>query len=402
MLPFLPEWPPQANGFVAFGLLILAGLAGGRIAQHTGVLPRITGFIAMGVLLGPGVFGVVSEDMLMHSQVFVDVALGLILFQMGRRLDLELVWRERPLALAALLEAGLSFLAILGALGYLGLPATPAALAAAIGISSSPAVVLLVVKELGARGPMTERTLILVALNNIVSFVTFMALLPAVHRAHNSGWVETLLSPLYTLGLSLLMAVALAWLLLKLARRLPRDERTQFALLIGTIVGTVGLAKMLGGSPLLTLLALGVLVHNADRDDVLLTVDFGMGAEIFFVILFVVAGARMHLNDLLVAGIPALAFVLARQAGKCLGVLALRKAGVTVSQAGLLGLNLMPMAGMAIGLTQMLTDAFPVFVGTFSAIVFASVAILETIGPVATEFALKRLGEVPADAVLDH
>ena len=173
-------------------------------------------------------------------------------------------------------------------------------------------------------------------------------------------------------------------------------------MLLGTIVGAVGLAKMLGGSPLLSLLALGIFVHNMDLADDLLPVDFGMGAELFFVILFVVAGAKMHLEDVLLAGIPALAFVLARLSGKFLGLLALRGAGFDAHDASLISLNLMPMAGMAIGLTQMLTEAYPVFIGTFSAIVFAAIAILESVGPVATEYALKRSGEVAAGAQVEH
>lgn len=402
MTQIFPSWPPEANGFALFGLLILAGLVGGRLAQRTGVLPRITGFIAMGILLGPGVLGVVSEEMLGRAQIFVDVALGLILFQMGRLLDVDLLRRERILAGASLLEALLSFAAVFGVLAYMGLPVVPAALAGAIAISSSPAVVLLVVRELGAKGPLTERTLALVALNNVLSFLAFSALLPFVHRAHNADWIDSLVGPLAALAISLFLAVTLAWALLGLVRLLPRDERTQFALLIGTIVGTVGLAKMFGASPLLTLLALGVLVHNIARRDELLPVDFGMGAEIFFVILFVVAGAKMHLADLLLAGLPAAAFVVARCAGKSLGVLVLCRGALSPRQAGLIGLNLSPMAGMAIGLTQTLTEAFPVFVGIFSAIVFAAIAILETVGPVATEYALKRSGEVHASASVSH
>ena len=52
---FLPAWPPAANAFLIFGLLLLAGLAGGRLAATTRVLPAITGYIATGFLLGPAV-----------------------------------------------------------------------------------------------------------------------------------------------------------------------------------------------------------------------------------------------------------------------------------------------------------------------------------------------------------
>lgn len=400
---FLPAWPLEINGFVAFSLLILSGLLGGRLAQRTGVLPRITGFIVIGFVLGPSVAGLFSHEMLAGSQVFVDIALGLILFQLGRLLDVELAWHERPLLAASVLESALSFAAIYTVLAWLGLTPIHAALAAAIGISSSPAVVLLVVKELGAKGPMTDRTLMLVALNNILSFLVFTALLPLVHYAvHKSSWTQSLLAPGYVLLISILVAVALAWLLLGLASVLPRDEMTQFVLVIGMIVGAVGLAKLLNGSSLLTLLALGLLVHNMDGKEVLLPVDFGKGAELFFVILFVVAGAKLHVGDLATAGLSAVAFVVARFLGKSIGVMALCSGEMSTRQAGLTGLTLVPMAGMAIGLTQTLTDSFPGYAETLAAIVLGAIAILETFGPVFTEYALKRSGEVDSGASVQH
>ena len=59
---FLPAWPPAANSFLIFGLLLLAGLAGGRLAATTRVLPAITGYIATGFLLGPGVLGLARAN----------------------------------------------------------------------------------------------------------------------------------------------------------------------------------------------------------------------------------------------------------------------------------------------------------------------------------------------------
>jgi len=255
--------------------------------------------------------------------------------------------------------------------------------------------VLLVVKELGAKGPLTDRSLMLVAMNNILSFLAYTALLPFIHYAHNSGWEIAVLEPLYVLGVSLGIAGVFAWLLLRLARMLPKDETTQFALLIGMVVGTVGVAQLANGSMLLSLLALGVMTRNLDRHSHVLPVDFGNGGEIFFVILFVVAGARLHLADLSSAGFAAVAFVLARFVGKSAGVMLLTRAGLDFRQSALTGLTLVPMAGMAIGLTQMTAARYPEFAATLSAIVLGAIVILETIGPLLTEYALKQSGEVP-------
>ena len=98
----------------------------------------------------------------------------------------------------------------------------------------------------------------------------------------------------------------------------------------------------------------------------------------------------------------AVAFVAARFVGKSLGVMALSSGEMTLRQAGLTGLTLVPMAGMAIGLTQTLTDSFPGYAETLAAIVLGAIAILETFGPVSTEYALKRSGEVDPKASVQH
>jgi predicted Kef-type K+ transport protein len=49
--------------------LLLAGLAGGRLAATTRVLPAITGYIATGFLLGPGVLGWLSESALVMASL---------------------------------------------------------------------------------------------------------------------------------------------------------------------------------------------------------------------------------------------------------------------------------------------------------------------------------------------
>ena len=402
MTNYLPAWPLELNGFLLFGALILIGVAGGHLAHRTGVLPRITGFIATGFILGPSVLGLLTPDMLSKAQLFVDLALGLILFQLGRLLNLPLAFRAKGLLGASLMESALSFLLVFGVLNALGIAPLPAALAAAIGISSSPAVVLMVVKELNAKGPLTDRTLMLVALNNILSFLAYTALLPLLHYTQAADWHTVWLQPLYKLAMSVLLAWVLARLLLVLARTVGESEGLQFALLVGAIVGGIGLAKALAASDLLTLLAMGGFARHLDRKKALLNVDFGHGGQLFFVILFVVAGANLHVHDLMTAGWAAVGFVLARFAGKALGAMLLVRTGLPPAKAGLASMTLMPMAGMAIGLAQSTSAMYPQLAATITAIVLGAIAILETLGPIATEYALKRSGEVHPEADVSH
>ena len=102
-LGFLPHWPFEANNFILFGVILLVGLVAGEFAHRSGVVPRITGFIAIGLLLGPGVSGLLTPEMMAQAQVFVDIALGLILFQLGLQLDFRAIRHDRSLLASSLL-----------------------------------------------------------------------------------------------------------------------------------------------------------------------------------------------------------------------------------------------------------------------------------------------------------
>ncbi len=399
----LPGWPPSGNDFLLFGVILLAGVVGGEIAHRSKYFPRITGFVASGFLLGPSVTSLISADMLSQARIFTDIALGLILFQLGLQLDMTHLRQNRTLLLSSIAEGLLSFSAICLVLTMLGISPLHAALVAAVGVSSSPAVVLLVAREFNAQGPVTERALSHVAMNNFLSFFLFTLLLPFLHYSQQTGWSVIMLQPFYQAGASLVLAYLLARLCIRIARHLGQNENQQFALLVGVIIVAIGLSAMLHCSNLLTLLATGVLVRNLDVEDDLMMVEFGHAGDIFFVLLFVIAGANLHVHALITVWWTALAFVGVRFVGKTLGLLILAPfSSLSFRQTSLLGLTLVPMAGMAIGLTDSLSSLYPVFSQELTAIVLGSVTILETVGPILTEFALKRAGEISPESQITH
>ena len=136
---------------------------GGELARRLTGLPRVTGYVLAGVACGPHALDLVHAPMLAGTRVFVDLALGLIVFELGHRLDLEWLGRNRWLALAALGESLGAFFAIYAGLLYFDYPPLLAASAAAVGTATSPAVVMVVAHELRASGQITERMLLFTA-----------------------------------------------------------------------------------------------------------------------------------------------------------------------------------------------------------------------------------------------
>ncbi|OGI58951.1 MAG: hypothetical protein A2V58_07545 [Candidatus Muproteobacteria bacterium RBG_19FT_COMBO_61_10] len=402
-MDFLPTWPLRFNDLLLFSLLLGAGILGGHLAGRTTIVPRITGYIIAGFLLGPSISGLLTPDLLDNARLFTDIALGLILYDLGRQLDFLKLRHDRRLLSAGLLESALTFVLIFAALRLAGLDALNAGMAAAIGGSSSPAVILLVVRQLNAQGPVTTSALNLVALNNVLAFFMFLTVLPLLHIEHKAGVLTILLQPLYQLVVSLAIAWLLGRLTLWAARRIGQRENVQFALTIGTIIGAIGLARMLNVSPLLTLLALGLLVNYLNRESHLLELDFGYSGELFFLVLFVVAGANLHVEHLGEAWLLAFLFVVVRQTAKSAATYGMmRYAGMSPRPAAMLGLTLAPMAGLAIGLSQMTADLYPQFGRELQTLILACVAILESVGPIATEFALRRAGEVRGNKPPEH
>ncbi|MCJ7558905.1 MAG: cation:proton antiporter, partial [Gammaproteobacteria bacterium] len=271
-------------------------------------------------------------------------------------------------------------------------------LIAAISISSSPAVLLHVAHEVNASGPVTDSAQSLVALNNVIAFLAFSALLPSFHSAADAPWQMIVLQPLYRLAGSILLATVAGHLLHYLARKTKNASQYHLALVAGAIMFTLGAAETLNLSTLFTPLVLGIVVKNLEHQDLVSDLDFGEALELFFIVLFVVAGANMHLRELLHYGWIALSLVAARSAAKWLGAfiggVAFRR---PLRQAASTGLLLMPMAGLAIGLVQTSERLFPAAAAPVTALVLAAVAIFEFLGPPLVGWALRVVGEAGAD-----
>jgi Kef-type K+ transport system membrane component KefB len=392
---FLPQLPLAPGPVLLFGVLLLAGLIGGEFAQRVLHLPRITGYVLMGIALGPSGLALVDAALLAQASIFVDIALGLILFELGRRLNLDWLVRDRWLLATGLLESLFAYFAIFFALLAFDLAPVYAALAAAIGVSTSPAVVMVLARELKADGQLTERLLHLVAVNSVIAFTLATVLLSWVHREYEAGWVIAAVHPLYVLAGSLGLGYLVAVCGLFLLRMIGKHAERQFIVLIGLVLLTVGACAVLELSVLLALLALGVLVRKLDRRRDLLPVDIGRIGPMFFMVLFVVIGASVPLSYLAAGGGVAFVYMFARFLGKCLGVLLLVPlSGMRPGSAGLLCIALTPMSGFALAMMQDAVRIYPDIGAQLAPIVLSAVLILELVGPVAVQFALKKGGEI--------
>ena len=149
---FVPLTWPEINPMISFGVLLAFGTLGGMLASRLRWLPTITGFMALGLLIGPSGLGLMPLSALEGARVLVDIALGLILFKLGGALHPWQLAHDRGLVVTSLVESLVTFASILGLMLWLGAQPVVCVIAAAIAVSSSPAVLIHVAEELRAKG----------------------------------------------------------------------------------------------------------------------------------------------------------------------------------------------------------------------------------------------------------
>lgn len=378
-------------------VLLLAGYACGEGAKRLG-LPRMTGYIVLGLVLGDTGIGWLDAGARALLRPFVDFALALLLLELGQRLDLHWMRRERWLWVMAVCEIGLTWLLAFSALKVFAFTHIEAAFLAAVVVSSSPVVLMYMARDEGADGQVSHRVLALATLNSLAAFVMATLLLPLLHYEHEGGGIvdiaRMVLHPAWRLAGSVLLGAFVFVLYRFSARWFGKSPQAQFVLAIGMVTLAVGVADGLDLSVLCTMLAIGMLVKNADTKRRIRHIEFGFASEVLCVILFIVAGASAHFTGSPEIVAAAALLIAARFVAKLLPIFAIAPlTPLGLSRAGLLGIALMPLSGFTALVLIDPTDQAFASQGRMIAVFLTAVAVLEVVGPLLVQFAFRHAGE---------
>jgi Kef-type K+ transport system membrane component KefB len=392
---FLPAWPHALNVLTATGVILIVGLLGAQLLRRFfPQVPAITGYVLTGMLIGPAGLNLINVSLLDDISLVVDLSLGLVLFELGRRVDYKWLLREKGLLITGVALSTITYFALLFLLTRLDIAPLIASMVAALGMATSPAVILNVVREVKAEGQVSERMLNIVVIGNALAFIVFSMGLAAVHVEYQTKWGSYLLHPFYLLLGSVLLGGVMSRLLLWIGRLLGRDSQTQLILVLALIAATVGLGAMFNLSALIALLSFGIASRIKDPRHAIVEPDLSPFTSLFYVALFVFAGANLQFSYLFMLWPVALAFIALRLAiavGLCTGLAHLN--GITFRKAALLGFGLTPLSGFNILMVQHAVGYYPEFGAQLSALVVAILIILEILGPICTRVALVASGE---------
>ncbi|HET9370563.1 MAG TPA: cation:proton antiporter [Vicinamibacterales bacterium] len=396
------------NEFLSVGLVLMAALLAGHVAQLVRI-PEVTGYLVMGLVIGPSALDLISHENIRTLGFLSDIALGLILFNIGAIFEASQFRRVgRGVVRVTLYEATLAFVLVFVVALISGMSLPVALLLAVVAMETAPATTLMVLNEYDAEGPLTSRLLALVALNNMYVLVTFGVVSTALLLFATPGpsWIWSGYQAFHGLLWSTLGSVALGALLGLLmdawAAR-ARESGEAMILSIGAVLIGVGASQWLGLSSLIVTLALGATVANASRRGDHLLRALGRIDPPFYAAFFVLAGAELVPSSVLGLGLLGIGYIVARAAGKIAGArFALRGQDVSDVVRRQLGYCLVSSSSLAVGLTIQIRQSFPDHAPTITGVVLAAVVVFEVVGPLLTRRALFATGEaktVPAPLV---
>lgn len=398
-LHFIPAWPPVATPLAWIAVLLLAAILAGESARRFLRVSRVIGYLAVGVLLGPAAGGFIDDGTAGQLRIFVDIAVGMLLFELGQRVDLSWLRRNPSLLAASLLEAALTFMLVYLAMTWFGIRPLTAAAAALLAVATSPAVVMTVIKDLRAQGQVTERVMLFTALNTAYAVIGLALMVGLMDDKGERPLTTMILHPMYLLAGSSVLAGVLAIVMLSLLRLFGRRPAFQFSATVALVLLAVAASTMLNLSVPLTLLLLGVFGRLFDYERHFVSLKFGETAMLFIVLLFALAGASLQFSGWAAALPLALAFVGARLIGKALPILLLSNAsGLALRKSSLVSLGLAPMSGLSLLMLHEMMRQSPSLASEIGAAMFLAITILAFAGPLAFEFALRRAGEAAEDA----
>jgi Kef-type K+ transport system membrane component KefB len=393
---------------LAFGYLLLTAFLVGGVFKRLR-LPRLTGYLATGIITGPEVLGLVPAPQVENLRIFNGVAIALIALTAGAEVHLKTM---RPLVrsmswITAYAVFGTSVLLFgfavavsplvpfLQQLDFAETIAAAAVLAITM-VAQAPAVVVALRDEMASDGPLTRTVLGVVLLADIAVVVAFgvassLARLAfggdasVLHTARLLGW---------ELGGSAVTGV-LVGIVLSAYLRVSRSGGGMFVVVVAFIVAEVGLRLQF--DPLLVALCAGGFIRNATSRAERLHDAIASASLPVYVTFFAVAGAAIHVRALASIGPIAACFALVRGFGFLAGTrAAARRAGAPEVVYRYGGFGLLPQAGIALALGLILARTFPELGDAAAALVFGVVALNELVGPVLLRVALVRSGEAGA------
>jgi NhaP-type Na+/H+ or K+/H+ antiporter len=369
---------------LSLALIFTIGLVLGELFGKV-KLPRFIGMILTGIVLGPYVLDLISDDILMVSDELRTIALVVILLRAGLNLDLsDLKKIGRPAILMSFIPATIEIIVVVILAPLLfGISYLEAAILGSVLAAVSPAVVVpkmiqLMNEKYGHDKRVPHLVMASASVDDIYVIVLFTSFL-AMYQTNNLSFGSLALIPVaIVVGIILgsLFGVLLSILFTKLRVR----DTIKVLLLLATAFFILSFEdwvnQFIPMSGLLAVMVIGITFLNQSEERALRLRDKFDKVWVFAeLVLFVLVGAKVDISVALDAGIFALVLLFVEVSFRIIGVqLCLIKTSLNQKERMFSGVAYIPKATV-----QAAIGAIPLAAGVESGELILALAVLSII-----------------------
>jgi len=431
----------QHTPLLLIGMATLLGFYMGIGAKKIR-LPSLIGFMALGVMLGPSLFNVFSEEpdlpsSLEHFSFITEIALGFVAFTIGAELSLDSLRRlGKGIISIIFAESFTAFFVVTGVIFLLTKNWPVSLLFGALAPASAPAGTVAVIQEYKAKGSLTKALYAVVGFDDGLAIIIFgfaAALARAlllnslgVHEEGSDSILHMVAAPMFEIGASLLIGTSLGFLFCQIVRRLQHG-RDMLIIAFGTVLLACGIAAHFHLSLILTNMVIGFVLVNTRKPATVHKVMAPLQEimPLLFLLFFCLAGAHLKVSELPKLGLIGVVYILGRSAGLILGARLGSAIGhVEEKIKKYIGLGILSQAGVAIGLSLIIRQDYarlaaqpnvaaaitryaaehpqmpamlydPIAIATaLITTITATCIVFEVVGPILTKIALIKAGEI--------
>ena len=384
---------------LVLSIILFAGFIMTRMT-NTLNLPKVSGYIMAGILIGPCCLNMIPVEMIGHMGFVSDIALAFIAFGVGKFFKKEVIMETgSKIIIITLFETMMAgILVTLLATIIFGLDLDFALILGAIATATAPASTMMTINQYKAKGEFVNTLLQIVALDDVVCLLAF-SVVAAIAGGSGGGNItaqEIILPLMYNI-----FAVALGFFCGYFLSRLlipTRSKDNRLILAIAMLVGISGICASLDISPLLACMVFGASYINLTRDKKLYRQINNFTPPIMS-IFFIVSGMNLDITALTTVGAIGVSYFFVRIVGKYLGTYiscVITKTNKEIRNY--MGLALIPQAGVAIGLAFLGERLLPEAKGNLLlTIILSSSVLYEMAGPVCAKMALIFSGCITVD-----
>lgn len=290
-LPITELWLLSPLAVIGAGLL-LAQLIG--LWLHAKGVPKLYGAVCSGLLLGVSGLGLIDAPLLSQFQELFNAAAALVLFEVGRKMDLAWLWRSRREGLSLVLACLLRGLASVACLLVFGLGWGEACLIGAILVAVNPIIFASMAFDSNSSGVATNAGGNMVGLSNLIALLALGAALAWLKSGADGS--AGLLAELAKQGGKLALGGVIALLCYGLYALATRLCKAQAGMLLAALLMNLGLCSVSSASALLSLLLMGIFLRNAEQRDNVFQAQLKTGQDLGYALLFTVFGMHVHVG----------------------------------------------------------------------------------------------------------